>query len=90
MLEPFGEQAESIVFSPSRDAINESVCSRLANAAAEIALTVAHTNAPALDKLGDLITAIFQHKRMLIRERPMHDLIVACRAGKPAAYQGLH
>lgn len=65
-------------FFPSKDAISESVCNRLANAVAEIALTIAHTNAPALERLDDLLTAIHLHnKRILVQERPMHDLMVA-------------
>ena len=69
-------------FFPSKDAINESVCSRLANAVAEIALAIAHTNAPALERLGDILTAIHHHnKKILIKEKPMHDLMVAAMQG---------
>jgi len=69
-------------FFPSKDAINESVCSRLANAIAEIALTIAHTNAPALERLADILTAIHHHnKRILIKEKRIHDLMVATTQG---------
>jgi AcrR family transcriptional regulator len=69
-------------FFPSKDAINESVCSRLADAVAEIALTIAHTKAPALERLGDILTAVHRHnKKILIEEKPMHDLMAAAAQG---------
>ena len=65
-------------FFPSRDAINESICGRLMSEVAEIALAIARTNAPAKEKLGRLLIAIHQHTKMtLVKERYMHDLIVA-------------
>jgi AcrR family transcriptional regulator len=65
-------------FFPSRDAINESICGRLMSEVAEIALAIARTNAPAMEKLDQLLTAIHQHTKMtLVKERHMHDLIVA-------------
>jgi AcrR family transcriptional regulator len=63
---------------PSRDAINESICGRVVNEVAEIAFAIARTNAPALEKLDRLLTAVYHHnKRKLIKERRMHDMIVA-------------
>ena len=65
-------------FFPSRDAINESICRRVVNEAADIALAIARANAPASEKLGRLLTAVHRHNKMtLVREKRMHDLIVA-------------
>jgi len=64
-------------FFPSRDAINESICGRVVNEVADIAFAIARTNAPAMEKLDQLLTAIHHHtKMMLVKERHMHDLIV--------------
>jgi AcrR family transcriptional regulator len=65
-------------FFPSRDAINESICRRVVNEVTDIALAIARTNAPALEKFDRLLTAIHQHnKTKLIKDRRMHDMIVA-------------
>ena len=65
-------------FFPSRDAINKSICRRVVNKVVEIAFAIAHTDAPALEKLDQLLTAVHHHnKTKLIKERCMHDLIVA-------------
>jgi AcrR family transcriptional regulator len=65
-------------FFPSRDAINESICGRVVNEVADIASAIARTNAPATEKLGQLLTAVHRHnKMMLVKARPMHELIVA-------------
>jgi AcrR family transcriptional regulator len=65
-------------FFPSRDAIKESVCGRLVNEVADIAFAIAGTNAPATAKLDQLLTAVHHHnKTMLVRDKHMHDLIVA-------------
>ncbi|ESZ21544.1 TetR/AcrR family transcriptional regulator [Mesorhizobium sp. L48C026A00] len=65
-------------FFSSRDAINESICRQVVNEVADIAVAIARTNAPALEKLDRLLTAVHQHnKTKLIKERSMHDLIVA-------------
>lgn len=65
-------------FFPSRNAIDESICGRLMNEVAEIAFTIARTDAPATEKLDQLLTAVHQHgKMMLVNAKPMHDLIVA-------------
>src|SRR3954470_23668795 len=65
-------------FFPSRDAINESICGRVVNEVADIASAIAHTNAPATEKLGQLLAAVHHHnKMMLVKARPMHELIVA-------------
>ena len=64
-------------FFPSRDAINEYICRRVVNEVADIAFAIARTNAPALEKLDRLLTAVHHHKKTrLIKERCMHDLIV--------------
>jgi AcrR family transcriptional regulator len=65
-------------FFPSRDAINESICARVLNEVAGIALAIARTNAPAAERLDQLLTAVHRHdKAMLVEARPMHELIVA-------------
>ena len=65
-------------FFPSRDAINESICRRVVNEVTDIASAIARTNAPALEKLDRLLTAVHHHnKTKLIKERRMHDMIVA-------------
>jgi AcrR family transcriptional regulator len=65
-------------FFPSRDAINESICRRVLNEVADIAFAIARTNAPAMEKLDRLLTAVHHHnKTKLIKERRMHDMIVA-------------
>lgn len=65
-------------FFSSREAINESICRLLVNEVADIAVAIARTNAPALDQLDRLLTAVHRHnKTKLIKERSMHDLIVA-------------
>lgn len=65
-------------FFPSRDAINEAICERVVNEVADIALAIVRTDAPALQKLDQLLTAVHRHnKRTLARQRHIHDLIVA-------------
>jgi AcrR family transcriptional regulator len=65
-------------FFPSRDAINESICRRVVSEVADIAIAIARTDAPALEKLDRLLTAVHHHnKTNLIKERRMHDMIVA-------------
>ena len=65
-------------FFPSRDAINESICGRALNEVADIALAIARANAPAMEKLDRLLTAVYRHnKTKLVEEKHMHDLIVA-------------
>ena len=69
-------------FFPSRDAINESICGRVVNEVADIAFAIARTNAPAMQKLAQLLTAVHHHnKMMLVKARPMHELIVAATQG---------
>jgi AcrR family transcriptional regulator len=65
-------------FFPSKGAINESICGRVVNEVAEIAFTIARANAPALEKLARLLTAVHHHsKATLVQEKRMHDMIVA-------------
>ena len=64
-------------FFPSRDAINESICGRVVNGVADLASVIARTNAPATEKLDQLLTAVHHHHKMiLVKARPMHELIV--------------
>src|SRR5258708_32774020 len=61
-------------FFPSRDAINESICRRVVSEVANIAIAIARTDAPALEKLDRLLTAVHHHnKTKLIKERRVHD-----------------
>ena len=63
-------------FFPSRDAINESICGRLMNEVADIAVAIAHTTAPATEKLDQLLTAVHRHnKTTSVKAKYMHDLI---------------
>jgi AcrR family transcriptional regulator len=65
-------------FFPSRDAIDKSICTRVVNEIADIVSPIARTNAPAFEKLDQLLTAVHHHsKSQLFTERCMHDLIVA-------------
>ncbi|MBB4239204.1 TetR/AcrR family transcriptional regulator [Rhizobium esperanzae] len=69
-------------FFPSRTAINSSVCGLIVQEVAEIALAIARTDAPASKKLADLLTAIHRHStRILMEDRPMHQLLVAAMDG---------
>jgi AcrR family transcriptional regulator len=65
-------------FFPSKDAIKESVCMRVMDEVAAIAVVAARTRAPALEKLARLATAVHRHnKTRLVQERRMHDMVVA-------------
>ncbi|WP_234705862.1 TetR/AcrR family transcriptional regulator [Sinorhizobium meliloti] len=65
-------------FFPSRDAIKESICRRVLNGTAELALTIARRSTPPSKKLEELLTAVHHHnKTKLLHDRQMHDLIVA-------------
>ncbi|RVH01731.1 TetR/AcrR family transcriptional regulator [Sinorhizobium meliloti] len=65
-------------FFPSRDAIKESICRRVLNGTAELALTIARRSTPPSEKLEELLTAVHHHnKPKLLHDRQMHDLIVA-------------
>lgn len=65
-------------FFPSRNAIDESICGRLMNELADLAFAIARTDAPATEKLDQLLSTVHHHsKMMLVKAKPMHDLIVA-------------
>src|SRR5690242_421573 len=65
-------------FFPSRDAINESICGRVVNEVADIAYAIARANAPAMEKLDQILTNVHHHNKvMLVEARPMHELVVA-------------
>jgi AcrR family transcriptional regulator len=65
-------------FFSSRDAINESICGRIVNGVADVALAIARANAPAMEKLDQVLTAVHHCNKMtLVNEKHMHDLIVA-------------
>lgn len=65
-------------FFPSRDAINKAICGRVLNEVSDVAVAIARTNAPAMEKLDQLLTAVHRHNKMtLVKARHMHDLIVA-------------
>jgi AcrR family transcriptional regulator len=64
-------------FFPSRDAINESICGRVVNEIADIAVAIARTNVTAMEKLDQLLTAVYRHKKMTLgKEKHIHDLTV--------------
>ncbi|MCK1677541.1 MULTISPECIES: TetR family transcriptional regulator [unclassified Bradyrhizobium] len=65
-------------FFPSRNAIDESICGRLLNELADFAFAIARRNAPAAEKLEELLSTVHHHSKMtLVTAKPMHDLIVA-------------
>ena len=65
-------------FFPSRGAINEAISRRVVNEVAEIAFAIARMNAPASEKLDRLLTAVHHRsKTTLIKDKRMHDMIVA-------------
>ncbi|MEI9406452.1 TetR/AcrR family transcriptional regulator [Mesorhizobium argentiipisi] len=65
-------------FFPSKGAIIEAICGRVMDEVAEFAFVIARTGAPASEKLTRLLTAIHHHtKTTLIKEKRMHDMIVA-------------
>jgi len=65
-------------FFPSKDAISKSICTRILNEATDIAFAIARTNTPAMEKLDRVLSAVHQHnKTKLIKERRIHDMIVA-------------
>ncbi len=65
-------------FFPSRAAINSSICGRFFADATRFANAVPRMQTPAPQKLANLLNILHQKKkRMLIEEKPVHDLIVA-------------
>ncbi|NTG51545.1 TetR/AcrR family transcriptional regulator [Agrobacterium rhizogenes] len=65
-------------FFPSRAAINSSICGRFFADAAQFANAVPRMQAPAPQKLANLLNILHQKKkRTFIEEKPVHDLIVA-------------
>lgn len=65
-------------FFPSKEAINGLICKRLLNEVADIAFGIMRTTVTASEKLEWLLTAIHQHnKTKLIKDKRMHDIIVA-------------
>ncbi|MDK1493258.1 TetR/AcrR family transcriptional regulator [Sinorhizobium sp. 7-81] len=65
-------------FFPSKDAISESVCGRIVNDAADLALTIARTSVSPLEKLDQVLTAVHHHtKTQLTEAKRMHDLVTA-------------
>ncbi|MCK1267603.1 MULTISPECIES: TetR family transcriptional regulator [unclassified Bradyrhizobium] len=65
-------------FFPSRNAIDESICGRLLNELADFAFAIARRDAPAAEKLEELLSTVHHHSKMtLVTAKPMHDLIVA-------------
>jgi AcrR family transcriptional regulator len=63
-------------FFPSRDAINESICGRVVNEVTDIAVAIVRTNAPATEKLDQLLTAVHRHNKTTpVKAKYMHDLI---------------
>jgi AcrR family transcriptional regulator len=68
-------------FFPSRGAINESICGRIVNEVTDIAFAIARTNAPAVKKLDQLLTAVHHHNKMtLVREKQPYNASVPRRS----------
>jgi AcrR family transcriptional regulator len=68
-------------FFPSRAAINSSICGRFFAEAAQFVNAIPHMQAPAPEKLVNLLNILHQKKkRTFIQEKPVHDLIVAAMA----------
>ncbi|MGY4461949.1 AcrR family transcriptional regulator [Bradyrhizobium sp. LB13.1] len=64
-------------FFPSRNAIDEYICGRLMNELADLAFAIARRDAPATEKLEELLSTVHHHSKMtLVKAKPMHDLIV--------------
>jgi len=65
-------------FFPSRAAINRSICGRFFAEAAQFAHAIPRMQAPAPEKLVNLLNILHQKKkRTFIQEKPVHDLIAA-------------
>lgn len=65
-------------FFPSRAAINRSICGRFFAETAQCADAIARMQTPAHEKLVDLLNILHQkRKTTFIKEKPVHDLIVA-------------
>ncbi|MEF0943514.1 TetR/AcrR family transcriptional regulator [Rhizobium sp. BR 362] len=65
-------------FFPTRAAIDNAVCGRILKAQTEIAFSIARTDAAASKKLAQLLSVLHRHsRRMLMEEKPVHELFVA-------------
>ncbi|TWB53107.1 TetR family transcriptional regulator [Rhizobium sp. ERR 922] len=65
-------------FFPTKAAIDNSVCERLVRKVAEIAFSIARTDASASKKLVELLNFLhLRSSRTLMEERPIHELFVA-------------
>jgi AcrR family transcriptional regulator len=68
-------------FFPSRAVINRSICGRFLAEAVQFADTIARIQAPAHEKLVNLLINIHQkRKTTFIKEKPVHDLIFVATA----------
>ncbi|WP_419694103.1 TetR/AcrR family transcriptional regulator [Mesorhizobium muleiense] len=74
-------------FFSSRDAINESICRQVVNEVADIAVAIARTNAPALEKLDRLLTAVLPAQQDEIDQGKKHARLDRRR---PARESGGH
>lgn len=65
-------------FFPSRAAINRSICGRFFAETAQFADSIARMQAPAHEKLVNLLNILHEkRKTTFIKEKPVHDLIIA-------------
>ncbi len=65
-------------FFPSRAAINRSICGRFFAETAQVADSIARKQAPAHEKLAELLNILHQkRKTTFIQEKPVHDLVAA-------------
>ncbi|MCP3394999.1 TetR/AcrR family transcriptional regulator [Bradyrhizobium sp. CCGB12] len=76
-------------FFPSRIAIDESICGRLINEVADIAFAIARTDAPATEKLEQLLPTVHHHtKMMLVKAHARSDR--RRHAGELVDHSGTH
>ncbi|MEJ6846301.1 TetR/AcrR family transcriptional regulator [Sinorhizobium fredii] len=70
-------------FFPTRAAINQSVCARIANRTLDDAREISQGSAPASIRLAEMFAALHQHTQLqLVEERHSHELFVAATDGK--------
>ncbi|WP_058323362.1 TetR/AcrR family transcriptional regulator [Sinorhizobium sp. GL28] len=70
-------------FFPTRAAINQSVCARIANRTLDDAREISQGSAPASSRLAEIFAALHRHTQLqLVEERHSHELFVAATDGK--------
>lgn len=70
-------------FFPTRAAIDQGVCARIANRALDVARKVSQLSAPASIRLAEMFYALHRHTQLqLAEQRHAHELFVAATDGK--------